>query len=259
KYEGHYNYDKARVYYAMILENPEKARRINVDYRREREKVPLYEYARFFMIESDPNDIIEFTNAFPQSILMEPALGKLSSGLRNPETRDKTTAAYEALMKKYPGNSALVIPYVSYCAREKFNIDRALKLAEQYHEAYRDEADPNFLQPYADLLLQIADEKTALSVYGEDFVGKNKETWYLIDRYAQFWAEKGKNLQSALNASERAVEIRRAYNTLFTLSTVQWKMGKLKEAISSAEEALKLEPGFTRAERQIENIKKEMK
>ena len=68
------------------------------------------------------------------------------------------------------------------------------------------------------------------------------------------------NLESALKASKRSVELSNSANHWDTLSMVYWKMGEYENAIEAEEKALKKTGGTSASYKQrIEEIKKDMK
>lgn len=90
---------------------------------------------------------------------------------------------------------------------------------------------------------------------------ENILNWYVIslNTYAWFWAQEGKNLESALDAVKKSIELESDQYNWDTLSLVYWKMGKYKEAIEAEEKALEFAPGTERYLKRIEDIKKDIK
>jgi tetratricopeptide (TPR) repeat protein len=73
-----------------------------------------------------------------------------------------------------------------------------------------------------------------------------------------FWGQQGKNLESALDAANRAVEMQGAYYTWDTLATVYQKLNKLDDALKAAEKAVELADDQikTRYKAKVQQIKK---
>jgi len=101
----------------------------------------------------------------------------------------------------------------------------------------------------------------ALAVFGPDFLKKNMGKADEVSRYASFWSNQGKNLESALQAAKKAVESTPdAYAAWNTLSQIHLKMKSYDEAIKAAQKAVDLaptEPLKERFRKQIEQIKAE--
>jgi len=257
KYDRQYNTEKAGEYFAKALEQPAKARKIMVPFGREGKEVSAYEYAKYTQTSASPEKVAEFIAEFPESIIKGRVLSNLSRFYRNSEKQEAAFAVFEKLVKKYPDSADLISPYLSYCLRSNTNIDRAIELADRVYSAQKDEPDIMVLRSYAELLLKKGSEKKAAQVFGDDFVKQNTDDAGMLNYYASFWASQGKNLESALRASEKSLKLEKTPYSWNTQGTVFWKMGKYDEAVNACEEALKLDPEYSRAKRQIERIRKE--
>jgi tetratricopeptide (TPR) repeat protein len=101
----------------------------------------------------------------------------------------------------------------------------------------------------------------ALAVFGPDFLKKNLAKADAVSRYASFWSSQNKNLESALEAAKKAVELTPdAFAVWNTLSQVHLKMKNYDEAIKAAQKAVDVAPTEQLKERfrkQIEQIKAE--
>ena len=65
----------------------------------------------------------------------------------------------------------------------------------------------------------------------------------MLTRYVQFWAQQGTNLESALAAAKKVVELSPdSYGSYTTLSGVYQKMKNYGEALKASEKALSLAP-----------------
>lgn len=73
-----------------------------------------------------------------------------------------------------------------------------------------------------------------------------------------FWATQGKNLESALDAAKKSVELQEAYYNWDTLATVYQKMDKLEDALKAEIKAHELADDQIKAryEAKIKQIKK---
>jgi len=79
-------------------------------------------------------------------------------------------------------------------------------------------------------------------MYGPAYSRKNAKDATALYQYAGFWARQEKNLDDALVAAKKALEIMPTYYIYNTLSTVYQKMKNMPEAIKAAEKALELAP-----------------
>ena len=113
---------------------------------------------------------------------------------------------------------------------------------------------PSIAQAYID----IGAEDKALALYGPEFVKKNIGRAASLSPYASFWARQEKNLDSALEAAKKAVELG-PENPMgwITLGTVYVKLKNAAEAVKAADKALEVAPPAQKAviQRQVDQIK----
>jgi tetratricopeptide (TPR) repeat protein len=58
--------------------------------------------------------------------------------------------------------------------------------------------------------------------------------------YANFWIEQGRNLDSALEAARKSVELTSDYYNNYMLANILFKLKKYDEALKAAEKAVEL-------------------
>jgi predicted Zn-dependent protease len=80
----------------------------------------------------------------------------------------------------------------------------------------------------------------ALAVFGPDFVKKFGNEQAALSNYATFWTNAGTNLESALEAARRSVELTPDYYNYFALGQTLFKMKRYGEALRAAEKAVEL-------------------
>lgn len=261
KFQENYQFAKMAEYGAKVLAHSEEAKKTTLIYD-EGEEITAYEYAHMTSIYTDPLNVIALVDEFPESSLKETAFYYLSRLARNPDHHASVSKAYEELFKRYPEEPSLLRPYIIQNARSETNVDRAIELAEVLYSKDPEIDDRRLAQSYAGLLLLKGRDKKAVKVYGKEYVKR-----YITDGnagalngYAWFWAKQDKNLESALAAVEKSVELKNAADTWDTLSMVLWKMGKHEKAIEAEEEALRLAGGQHKEyEERITQIKEDMK
>ena len=84
-------------------------------------------------------------------------------------------------------------------------------------------------------------EDKALKLYGPEYFKKNITDSNNLWSYANFWARQGKNLDSALEAAKKTVELApEDYFSWDILSSVYLKQKNFAEAIKASEKALEL-------------------
>ncbi|HYA48761.1 MAG TPA: hypothetical protein VEG35_03595, partial [Burkholderiales bacterium] len=125
------------------------------------------------------------------------------------------------------------------------------------------------LRTVADIYIKLKKPEKALAVFGPDFVKKHWEDQSVLATYAAFWARQGEkqsgtNLDSALEAARRSVDLTSDYYNNYTLASVLSKMKKYQEALPIAEKAVELVkplavkyPGFPT--QQYEKLVKDIK
>jgi tetratricopeptide (TPR) repeat protein len=137
-----------------------------------------------------------------------------------------------------------LLTYAKYWVDRKDNLEHALAMAEAALKLQTNEG-PSFLRSAAGVYLKAGDESKALDFYGPAWlenkaVAKNDQE---MNSYASFWMRQGKNLESALAAVRKALEIRpESYYYWSSLSDVYARMNNKAEAVKAAEKALDLAP-----------------
>jgi tetratricopeptide (TPR) repeat protein len=97
---------------------------------------------------------------------------------------------------------------------------------------------------YAARIFIDADQKDrALAVFGPEFLKKNMDNAAILSGYASFWSGQSLNLESALTAAKKAVELAPdGYRGWSTLSQIAMKLKSFDDALKAAEKALALAP-----------------
>jgi thioredoxin-like negative regulator of GroEL len=111
----------------------------------------------------------------------------------------------------------------------------------------------------ARLYFTIGNEAKALEIFGSAFATRKWDSPADLTRYSHFWAYREKNLEHALSAAKRAVELdaSKAENW-HELAFAFWKIKDYDEAIKAEEEAIRLaSPGRSSSYKgQLDLIKK---
>lgn len=133
---------------------------------------------------------------------------------------------------------------------------KAIAIVDEAAKATGDNARmvPSVAQAYLD----ISAEDKALALYGPEFLKKNIATVTALGPYASFWARQDKNLDSALAAAKKLVELAPdAGGNWLMLANVYVVLKNGPEAIKAAETALAKTPEAQKAmiQRQVDQIK----
>lgn len=141
-----------------------------------------------------------------------------------------------------------MISYATYWAGRNANLDAAISAVETALKINPDSS--YYLQQAATVYLKAGKEDKALEVFGPAFAQKSMSTvdalsLNLLSRYASFWASQGKNLDSALEAARKAVELSsnanpNAYNGWYALSSVLLARKDYDGALQAAEKTVEL-------------------
>jgi len=173
---------------------------------------------------------------------------------------DKTKAEElygKAFMENQVSSFAFnLVGYANYWLAQNANQDSALAMAET---ALKLEPENSYiLQQAANAYSKSGKEAKALEIYGPAFAKKNATDPTALYSYAGFWARQGKNLDEALAAAKKAVELMPGASYLWnTLSLVHEKTKNYPEAIKAKEKAIELAPDAAKAtyKKDLEKLK----
>jgi tetratricopeptide (TPR) repeat protein len=121
-----------------------------------------------------------------------------------------------------------------------------------------------FFGQIAGIYVKVKKPEKALAIYGAAYAKKNWGDQMALSTYASFWNRQGTNLDSALEAARRSVELTSDYYNNFTLGQVLFKLKMYDEALKAAEKAVELvKPMAVKYEgfpiQQYENLVKQIK
>jgi thioredoxin-like negative regulator of GroEL len=140
--------------------------------------------------------------------------------------------------ESYVSNLAFgLLEFAAFWAERGENLDNAEAAAEAALKVH-----PDYLyarQQAASVYLKLGREAKAFEVFGPAFAIKFWDEPGELRSYIYFWTQQGKNLDGALAAARRTLELRpRAYYHWSALSDLLLKMGNRAEAITAAEKAV---------------------
>lgn len=155
-------------------------------------------------------------------------------------------------------DKSILYNYASFWADMGINLESAFEAIMRYKELNNGRGGHSTL---AKIYIEMDNIDEALKEYGSEYIKEHTTNPSELTSYAMFWAEKEKNLESALEAVKKSMELEPKMDIFNydTLSLVYWKMKKYKEAIEAEEKALELSPGNKSYLKRIEDIKKDMK
>jgi tetratricopeptide (TPR) repeat protein len=147
--------------------------------------------------------------------------------------------------------------YATFWLDQKANEDSAVAMAELAYKLQPDNA--YILRQLATAYIKTNKEDKALAVFGPDYVKASAGDPNSLNGYASFWSGQGKNLESAVEAAKKAVELKPKTNYYWsTLSDVYLKLKNYPEALTAAEKAVELTEGpyQARMKQKVEAVKK---
>jgi tetratricopeptide (TPR) repeat protein len=110
---------------------------------------------------------------------------------------------------------------------------------------------PYLRQTAATIYAKAGRPEKALEVFGPEYAGKNRDRTEALYPYAWYWNGQGTNLESALEAIDRVIEIQPGLTYFDIRAQILLKLKRYDDALASAERALALaqesakrRPGF---------------
>ncbi len=157
-----------------------------------------------------------------------------------------------AYAEKHKDDPQALAYYAGFWARQKKHPE-SLSAAEAAVQLKPD--DSNILEMAARAFIAWGKQDRALAVYGPSIVGKIGDDAMHLNAYAWFWAEMGANLESALSAAQKSIELDDREWTEDTLAVVLLGLGRLDEALAAENKAMAMSSTPSRYEGTMKKIK----
>jgi tetratricopeptide (TPR) repeat protein len=160
------------------------------------------------------------------------------------------------MAERVSGLAFSLASYASYWIEKNANLESAVAMIETALKL--EPENTSILQRAATAYAKTGKEDKALALYGPAFAEKSWGDAMTLWQYASFWVRQNKNLDDALAAAKRSVELLPGLTYLWnTLSLVHEKMQNYPEAIKAAEKALETAPEAAKAnsQRNIDRLK----
>ena len=151
-----------------------------------------------------------------------------------------------------------LVGYANFWLGNSANQESAVAMAETALKLQPENA--YILQQVAAAYVKTGKDEKALAIFGPEYIKSKTGDANSLYGYARFWAMQGKNLDSALAAADKAVEMKPGvFYVWSTLSDVQLKLKNYPEALKSAEKAYELAEEYAKKgiQAKIDRIKKE--
>ena len=131
-----------------------------------------------------------------------------------------------------------LVGYAAFWTERKTNLESAERMADTAVRLCPESW--YILRESAGVFLAQGKEDKALGIFGPAFVRANQDNSYNLRQYARFWAGKGQNLESALEAAKRMISLTPTALNYDTLSLIHIKLKNYPEALKAAENAVEL-------------------
>ena len=243
----------------------------------------------------DPAPLQAFIKKYPDSTIVKQAYSRLSSAYyMRTASKEEAAKFYEEYTTRYPQDSRALSAWVSRIINDKGPADKGIELAQKAIQLgsgeprlsmtmnlslarlyllngdkvkavetaeqllKTDARNPFIVSGAAEIFVEADQIDKALAIYGSEYLKANIGNAPMLSRYAQFWSGQGKNLESALEAARKAVELTPDnFMTWNSLSQVYLKLKNYDEALKAAEKALEIAPAQVKefVKKNIEEIK----
>jgi tetratricopeptide (TPR) repeat protein len=128
--------------------------------------------------------------------------------------------------------------YANFWSDRDANLDQAVEAIELAIQIQPD--TPYLRQTAATIYAKAGQPDKALEVFGPEYIKNDLDKPDALYAYAWYWNGEGKNLESALEAIRRMIEIQPGLTYFDIQSQLLLKLKKYDEALASAEKALTL-------------------
>jgi Tfp pilus assembly protein PilF len=228
-------------------------------------------------VKPDMAPIKAFLAKYPASPMVKNAYGVMAGFYGRQATKDEAAAFFAEYAAKYPedpyvqqtlgefylakGDKAKVadvfgkdyadgqvqnlgynlIAYAGFWAAKGENLEHAMAMAETALKLAPENA--YFIQQTAGLYVKAGKEDKAMALFGPKWAEVKMTDASALYSYSSFWARQGKNLDSALVAAKKAVELKPAqYYQWANLGDILGKTGDKAGAIAAYQKAIELAP-----------------
>lgn len=174
--------------------------------------------------------------------------------LRGDETKAEEAFGKRAMQDKVSGLGYALVNFARFWTDEGKNLETAAAMLETALKLDPDNA--YFRQSAADHYFKRGMREQAEALYGPAYLPRITEDGAALRTYAVYWADRKENLDAALTASRRSVDLTPNALAWDTLARVLSARGELKEALKAAEKAVAIDggsnPRFAQRLKQIE-------
>jgi tetratricopeptide (TPR) repeat protein len=268
----HHDYKTGAEMFRKIIERADEAKLKTVPFHNScsNAEVNMLEYAEYCYAQDLTSDIesfkvdenrakhlIDFVYKYPESRFAEEIYQSTIRIVGWPQESIQMESYFKNVLDRYPHDPMAVHMYGYYCATYDYNVNHAI---QTFENLISNSTRPisQYIHEYKKLLELKGNLSRMEETYGPKYIKFFKNDWIIQYRYARFWAEEGKNLESALDAAKNAVKLKDNFSTNFALSTVYLRLEDYENALEAINIAIKQGPKYRHLTEQKENILKAM-
>jgi tetratricopeptide (TPR) repeat protein len=208
------------------------------------DKAALNAYVERIVRDKEPVD---------QGIVLAEKLKEIAGYPQNPEYQQKLAQLYvlkedpakaeeeygNDFIDGYVSNTVYALTgYANFWLEQNKNLESVEAMADLAVKLKPDQS--YMLAQVAGIYAKLNKSDKALAVYGPEFAKKNWGDQGILSSYAAFWNKEAKNLDDALAAAKRSVELAPDYYNNNILGQILFKQKKYAEALKAAEKSVEL-------------------
>jgi tetratricopeptide (TPR) repeat protein len=159
-----------------------------------------------------------------------------------------------------------LIDYANFWIEQGKNLESAEEMADVAAAALgkKQDASTYYFSQVAGVYAKLKKMDKALAIFGPELAKKHWADQGVLASYANFWNRQDSNLDDALAAAKRSVDLASDYYNNFNLAQILFKLKRFDEALAAAEKAVELvKPMAAKYEgfptQQYENLVKQIK
>jgi len=168
-----------------------------------------YEIARFpLQTRRDPAQMKAYLKKHPDGPMARMAYSSLDIFYYGTAPTEEADAFYTEYTEKFPTETWVLQKWLTRITEEKKSLDKGLALAERLAEMTEANPDPYAQAAIAEFYLARGEKAKAEEIFGKPFIeGHLSNVAFGLLEYADFWAQRGENAESAEAVAEAALKL----------------------------------------------------
>ena len=168
-----------------------------------------YEIARFpLQTRRDPAQMKAYLTKYAGGPMARMAYSSLDIFYYGTAPTEEADAFYAEYTAKFPNETWVLQKWLTRITQEKKSLDKGLALAERLAEMTEANPDPYAQAAIAEFYLARGDKAKAEEIFGKPFIeGHLSNAAFGLLEYADFWARRGENAESAEAVAEAALKL----------------------------------------------------